>query len=113
MAGLSAYFNLDRGWLGGTDIVALDQAGGVIEGAAGMLRAQMTFALGDGVDSMQVPVLATSPKLFALLGVSPDKGRGFLPHEVGPGRPAVIVLTHELWERLGGNESIIRVPTSD
>jgi putative ABC transport system permease protein len=102
-----AFFDLERGWLGGTDVAALQKAGGVIEDAAGMLRTQTTFSVREGTDSLQVPILITSPNLFTLLGVAPAIGRGFHPNEVGPGRPAVIVLTHELWQKLGGGESLL------
>ena len=51
--------------------------------------------------------MMASPNLFELLGVSPALGRGFASSEVGPGRPPVMVLTHELWNRLGGDSSIV------
>ena len=102
-----AYFDLDRGWLGGTDVAALDKAGGVIEGAAGLARQQTTFAVREGTESMQVPVMTTTPNLFSMLGVAPARGRDFLPAEVGPGRPPVVILTHQLWQRLGGQDSIL------
>lgn len=102
-----AYFDLDRGWLGGTDVAALDKAGGVIEGAVGLGRQQMTFAQREGTESMQVPVMITTPNLFRVLGVAPAKGRDFLPTEVGPSRPPIIILTHQLWQRLGGQDSIL------
>jgi putative ABC transport system permease protein len=102
-----AVVDLDRGWLGGPDVAALQAAGGVIEGAAGMLRQQATVSVRNGMDALQVPIISTSPELFPLLGVSPSMGRGFLSTEVGPGRPPVIVLTHELWQQLGGGPRIL------
>ncbi|HSL72770.1 MAG TPA: FtsX-like permease family protein, partial [Longimicrobiales bacterium] len=41
------------------------------------------------------------------LGVQPMLGRGFAVNEVGPDSPPVIVLTHGLWTRLGGERSIV------
>jgi putative ABC transport system permease protein len=102
-----AFFDLDRGWLGGTDVAALQDAGGVIEGAAGMLRQQVTVTADGAADSMQVPVIATSPHLFDLLGVPPAIGRGFAASEVGPGRAPLIVLTHDLWQQLGGDPGLL------
>jgi putative ABC transport system permease protein len=102
-----AIFDLDRGWLAGPDIAALQTAGGVIEGAVGLMRQQTTLSIGDGVEALQVPIIATSPELFPLLGVSPAIGRGFSDTEVGPGRPPVIVLAHALWQRLGGHAAIL------
>ena len=48
-----------------------------------------------------------TPNLFELLGVTPMLGRGFAPNEAGPGRPNLIVLTHELWNRLGADPAIV------
>jgi putative ABC transport system permease protein len=52
-------------------------------------------------------VMITSPNLFDLLGTGPALGRGFARSEVGPGRSPVIVLTDELWNRLGADRNII------
>lgn len=100
-------FDLKRGWLAGTDIAELQQAGGVIEGAAVLSRQRAIFAVKEGSDPTEVSVIATSPNLFELLGVSPAQGRGFAPDEVGPTRPSIIVLTHQLWNRLGSDRAIV------
>ena len=102
-----AYFDLDRGWLGGTDVAELQKAGGPIEGAAGLLRQLATFAAREGDEPSEIAVMIASPNLFDLLGVQPAIGRNFLPTEVGPGRPPVIVLTHALWNRLGGDGALL------
>jgi len=102
-----AYFDLSRGWLGGTDIAELQKTGGVVEGAAGLQRQLTTFSVREGTDPTEIAVLVTSPNLFQLLGVEPALGRGFAHTEVGPGRPAVVVLTHELWKRLGADPAIV------
>ena len=100
-------FDLKRGWLGGTDVAELQKAGGTIEGAAGLLRQANLLSLREGTDPTEVNVMIASPNLFDLLGVRPALGRGFLPTEVGPGRAAVIVLTHELWNRLGADRAMV------
>jgi predicted permease len=100
-------FELKRGWLAGTDVAELQRAGGVIEEAVGLGRQLTTFAVREGADPAEVPVVTTSPRLFELLGVSPALGRTFAPTEAGPGRPAVIILTHELWTRLGADRGIV------
>ena len=61
----------------------------------------------EGGDPSEIAVLTTSPNLFELLGVEPALGRGFAHTEVGPGRPAVIVLTYALWTRLGADPGIL------
>lgn len=103
----TAFFDLDRGWLGGTDIAALDGAGGVIEDVAGMDRERMTLGGVRGVDPSEIGVIITTPNLFDLLGVQPALGRGFRPEEAGEGRRPVVVLTHTLWTRLGGERGIV------
>jgi putative ABC transport system permease protein len=100
-------FDMKRGWLGGTDVAELQKAGGVIEGAVGLQRELGTFSAREDTDPTEIAVMVTSPNLFDLLGVGPARGRGFARSEVGPGRPPVIVLTHELWNRLGADAAII------
>jgi len=102
-----AYFDLGRGWLGGTDVAELQKTGGVVEDAAGMLRQLTTFAAREGGDATEISVIVTSPNLFDLLGVQPVLGRGFAKEEGGPKRPPVIVLTHELWQRGGADRAIL------
>jgi putative ABC transport system permease protein len=102
-----AYFDLDRGWLGGTDVAELQKTGGVIEDGVGLLRQLMTFSGREGTDPTEIAVMVTSPNLFDVLGVQPALGRGFARNEVGPNRPPVIVLTRGLWTRLGGDPSIV------
>jgi putative ABC transport system permease protein len=102
-------FDLKRGWLGGTDVAELQKAGGIIEGAVGLQRVLKTFSA-PGMDPTEIAVMVTSPNLFELLGVSPKLGRGFARSEVGPGRPPVIVLTHELWNRLGAAPGMLGTP---
>lgn len=99
--------DLKRGWLGGTDVAELQKAGGVIEGAVGLQREIATLSAREGADPTEIAVMVTSPNLFDLLGVGPARGRGFARSEVGPGRPPVIVLTHELWNRLGADPAIM------
>jgi putative ABC transport system permease protein len=100
-------FDLKRGWLAGTDVAELQKAGGVIEGAAGVGRQLGTFSARETDDPMEISVITASPNIFDLLGVAPMLGRGFLPHEVGPGRAPAIVLTHDLWRRIGADPAIV------
>jgi putative ABC transport system permease protein len=100
-------FDLKRGWLAGTDVVELQKAGGVIEGAAGIGRQLGTFSARETDDPMEISVITASPNIFDLLGVTPMLGRGFLPSEVGPGRTPAIVLTHDLWRKIGADPQIV------
>lgn len=99
-------FDLKRGWVAGTDVAELEKAGGVIEDAAGMQRQNWTFAT-SGSDPFEISVVMTTPNLFRLLGVAPALGRDFAPTEGGPGRPPLVMLTHELWNRLGADAAIV------
>jgi predicted permease len=103
--------DLKRGLLSGPDVIELQKAvsaGGVIEEAVGMQRCECgTFALSEKSETMEIAVTMTSPNLFRLLGVEPAIGRGFAPDEVGPGRSRVIVLSHEMWTRLGADTAMV------
>ena len=98
--------DLKRGWLAGTDVTEL-QKSSVVEYAAALGRQLTTFAVREGADPIEISVMTTSPNLFDLLGVQPALGRGFRPEEVGPKRPPVVVLTHDLWNRLGADAGIL------
>jgi putative ABC transport system permease protein len=103
----TAFFDLDRGWLGGPDVVALDTAGGPIDGAVGMQLNRVTVMVG-GEQPVELRAMWSGAKLFDLLGVAPALGRGFAPEEAGEGRPGVAVLGHELWHsRLNADPSVI------
>lgn len=100
-------FELDRGWLGGTDVAEMQKSDGVIVDAAALQRGRATLTSSDDTDPSEIAVMATTPNLFSLLGVRPALGRGFAPNEGGPGRPPVMVLTHDLWTRLGADPGIL------
>jgi putative ABC transport system permease protein len=98
----------NRGRLPGRDIVELQKAGGMIEGAAALQPfLGGVFSLREGTDPIEISVLVASPNLFDLLGVTPLLGRGFASDDAGPGRQLVMVLTHELWTRLGTDPEIV------
>lgn len=102
------WFDLDRGALAGTDLVALREAGDAIVGAVGLDQSQATLAAEAGGEPEEVRMMSTSPELFPLLGVRPALGRGFAASEVGPGRPPVVVLSDGLWRRrFAGDRGIV------
>jgi putative ABC transport system permease protein len=100
-------FDLNRGWLSGPDVAELQKAGGIIDGATGIARQLATFAVREGADPSEISILVASPNLFDVLGVQPALGRGFAPSEVGPNRAPVIVLSHDLWNRLGSDPGVL------
>ncbi|MPZ19146.1 MAG: FtsX-like permease family protein [Luteitalea sp.] len=103
-----AMLDVQRGALAGSDIAELQKAGAVIEDAAGLQPfLGGIFSLQEDADPTEIAVTVTSPNLFELLGVEPALGRGFAWNEMGPGRPNLIVLTHELWNRFGADPAMV------
>lgn len=102
--------DVKRGALSGTDIAELQKPDAVIEAAAG-LRPMLggIFSLREGAEPMEIAVTHISPNLFQLLGVPMARGRSFAPDEagLGPGREHTIILTHNLWNRLGADRGIV------
>ena len=103
----SASGGLKRDWLAGPHVADLQNAQAVIESAAGLQLSSPTLSLGPDAEPQQITMMLTSPNLFGILGVAPMLGRGFTAEEVGPRRPPVLILSHALWQHLGGNPSII------
>jgi predicted permease len=65
------------------------------------------FTLTDAHPPLQVAGEIVSWDLFPLLGIAPERGRGFRPEEERPGTH-VVVLSHALWEsRFGGDGNIV------
>jgi putative ABC transport system permease protein len=55
-----------------------------------------------GVQPERVFGALVSPAFFDVMGVAPLIGRSFAADEVGPGSPAVVVLSYALWQRTFG-----------
>ncbi len=91
----------------GAEVVGLQNAGGVIEDAAGLRIGPLTLRVSVETDALRVTGMGSSPNLFGLLGVEPALGRGFQPDDIAPDAPMVVVLTDGLWKRFGGNDAII------
>jgi len=70
---------------------------------------QRDLPLRRGADSTPelVPAVPASAGLFDVLGVRPVLGRAFEPNEDRPGAAPVVVLSHELYEKLGGQPSLL------
>jgi putative ABC transport system permease protein len=64
-----------------------------------------TLTRGDSVWEAQAGCVSSN--YFSFLGVAPLLGRGFLPEEERQGSAPVAVLSHRLWQRLGGNPKSI------
>ncbi len=59
-------------------------------------------------EPMQVPAQGVTASVFRVLGVQPAIGRTFTDEEDTPAGPAVLVVSHDFWERhLGGTPSAL------
>jgi len=74
---------------------------------AGWMNRDGTLYSGEG--SEHVRMMSVSANYFRVLGVTPARGRDFLPSEdAGPGQHPVAVVSYGLWQnRLGGDPGII------
>jgi putative ABC transport system permease protein len=93
--------------LTGPHAAALQTAGGLIEGAAIYRFGLLTIPAGPQTDAFNIVPMNVSPNMFDVLRVRPALGRGFRPDETGPNAPNVIVLSDDLWKRLGGSPGIV------
>jgi macrolide transport system ATP-binding/permease protein len=65
----------------------------------------LTLVRGEAV--RRVYGMFVSANYFSILGVSPAYGRVFLPEEERYGADPVVVLSHRIWQRQGGDPNII------
>jgi putative ABC transport system permease protein len=67
-----------------------------------------TFTLTGGGEPEQIQGLYVSANLFPMLGVTPARGRAFLPEEDRTGGPPVVIVSQGLWQRrFGGDPNVI------
>src|SRR3989442_10104621 len=77
-----------------------------IEDLGGWLT--QTATLTGAGDSVRVPIIPTTPSLFAILRASPLIGRLFTEGEGARGQPGRVILSYGLWqERFGGRPEIV------
>ncbi|HKV08880.1 MAG TPA: ABC transporter permease, partial [Thermoanaerobaculia bacterium] len=76
------------------------------ERVAAYRNADVTLESGDG-PAQVIPGISASAELFEVLGVHPALGRVFRPGDDGQGVEPVAVLSHELWQEMGGDPSIL------
>ena len=77
-----------------------------LDSAAAFSTSEMN--LNFGRDALRVRVTETSANFFALLGVSGNLGRMFVPEEDTTGQNHVAVISHRIWQQsYGGDPSVI------
>jgi len=70
-----------------------------------------TATLTGAGDPVRVPIIPTTPSLFAMLRVRPLLGRLFVEGEGDRDKPGVVILSYGLWqERFGGRTDIVGRP---
>jgi putative ABC transport system permease protein len=70
----------------------------------------MTFNLATSDQPEQVFGQVITPGFYETIGQRFEMGRDFLPEEGKAGQDHVLILTHALWERLGGKRDIMGKP---
>ena len=78
-----------------------------VDGVAGHFRT--TATLGRGADAQKVDMEMVSGNWFQLLGVRPERGRGFLPEEDAPPHGTTVTIVSDAFWRsqLGGRADIL------
>ncbi|HEX6864214.1 MAG TPA: ABC transporter permease, partial [Thermoanaerobaculia bacterium] len=79
------------------------------EGVAAIRPRDLTLER-DGESMRLVHGNVSSAELFEVLGARPLLGRTFRPGEDLPGAEPVVVLSHDLWQELGGDAAILGRP---
>ncbi|HEX3867498.1 MAG TPA: ABC transporter permease, partial [Gemmatimonadaceae bacterium] len=101
----SAWKGFDKTWLSYDEwegwkarVTAFQDIGLYTDGAATL----------DGDSPERVRSASVHASVFSILGVQPERGRGFTADEDRPGGPRVAVLSHELWDRrFGADPSVV------
>jgi predicted permease len=73
---------------------------------AAYTQGDVTLRQGDAPARL-LPGIATSAELFDVLGTRPALGRGFQRGEDLPGAEPVAVISHGLWQELGGDAGVV------
>ncbi|MGH9762522.1 MAG: ABC transporter permease, partial [Blastocatellia bacterium] len=96
-----AYRSPDRGFDNAADsysgFVRIRDDNQVLDSVAGYTNESLTLT--GGAEPEQLTGIRFSGPLFQLLGVSPIKGRDFLPEEDKAGGPDVAIISYAFWER--------------
>ncbi len=69
------------------------------------LSSSADFTLSGDEEPVRVPGAVISPSAFRILRVKPELGRAFSEGEGRPGGAAVVILSHDLWQRHYGGEA--------
>jgi putative ABC transport system permease protein len=103
--------NPKKGWMGGPlispDFVAVQSSLRSFESVAGFEDIGDANLTGTG-DPIRVKVIGITANFLPELGVVPNQGRTFLSSEDRKGGPAVVLLSHRLWQaKFGGDARVV------
>jgi putative ABC transport system permease protein len=73
----------------------------------GAFTSEENITLSGGAEPEVLKCVRVSASFLRILGVSPVRGRGFLPEEDSPGGAPVVMIGAELWKRRFGGDSEI------
>ena len=75
---------------------------------AGFGSGPAAATLVDTLGPEQVDAVDVTWNFFSFLGVTPAIGRDFTPGDAAPGAPAVVIVTHDFWQRrFGGDPGVV------
>lgn len=78
------------------------------EAIAALSPGWMMGLVADGGEPVKVTGARVSDNLFRALGASPTLGRAIEPGDSAPGRPRVVVISHDLWRKhFGGDPRVL------
>lgn len=88
-------------------VSSIAETDGVFEHVAAFATQSASLTTGDGAVFLRGSAVTSA--YFETLGVQPVLGRGFRAEEDEPGGPAVVVLSHHIWEQMFGSDpSVLR-----
>ncbi|HSJ10922.1 MAG TPA: ABC transporter permease [Longimicrobiales bacterium] len=89
------------------ELLSMQAADGPLDRVAGFRPASLSLSA--GAEGERVMASLTSAEYFDVLGATPALGRFFTPEETAAaGEAAVVVLTHDFWQRrLGGDPAVL------
>jgi len=70
-------------------------------------RPEGVFMRPEGQPAQLLPGIASSSELFDVLGTAPLLGRGFEPGDDAAGAEPKVLLSHALWQELGGRRDVV------
>src|SRR3712207_3225488 len=80
----------------------------IFEDVGSATGANVTVGAVNGETAQHVPAARISANFFSVLGLSPALGRIFTAEEDRAGGPAVVIISHDLWQqRLGGRPDVL------